>query len=146
MAYILMAAFSVFLLIANSVDLGRGIQTEKAIQEYNSAQLASGMIVMANVLGIYLYKKPIQDGVVNIEELPLLISPDPRIHHVVKDGRIWVYINSKVPELMQELHRLSKGSALICIVENGKLKMLTGENMNLPLPSDLKEGTVVYLN
>jgi len=109
-------------------------------------QVANGMIVLSNVLGSYLYKNPIDNGHIDTTNLPVPLVIDRRINHTILNKRLWIYTSENIPSLTTELQRISTNSALICIVKNGRLQMLNGADMNITLPPDVKEGSVVYLN
>lgn len=143
---LIIAAFLGFFYSTWDMQASGPAQAQQSLSDQDVKQVANGMVVLANVLGNYLYKNPMQNGQVDLTKLPVPVRIDRRIGHSIQNSRIWIYTSENIPSLTTELQRISTNSALICIVKNGRLQMLNGADMNLTVPAQIKEGSVVYLN
>ncbi|NCG54479.1 type IV pilus biogenesis protein PilM [Serratia fonticola] len=143
-AWLLSCALVLSLVVA-SID---GRLGERALQKASvgdSAQRAAQMVTLVNAINDHLYHTPQTQGPVSLAVLGLTFTPDPRIEHVLQDGRLWVF-TPEVPGLVTALRQQTRHSALICTVTNGRLLTLAGEDMNQTLPAGVAEGDVVILN
>ncbi|AHG19497.1 hypothetical protein Z042_07630 [Chania multitudinisentens RB-25] len=143
-AWLLSCALVLSLVVA-SIDGNLG---ERALQKASvgdSAQMAVQMVTLVNALNDHLYHVLQTQGQVSLAVLGLTFTPDPRIDHVLQDGRLWVF-TPEVPGLVTALRQQTRHSALICTVTKGRLLTLAGEDMNQTLPAGVADGDVVILN
>lgn len=143
-AWLLSCALVLSLVVA-SIDGRLGERARQKASVGDSAQVASQMVILVNAINDHLYHIPQRQGQVSLAVLGLTFTPDPRINHVLQDGRLWVF-TPETPELVTALGRQTRHSALICTVTNGRLLTLAGEDMNQTLPAGVADGDVVILN
>jgi len=141
----IVAMAMVFFLMASNVQL----RTDSRVAQQNSStsaySLARDMLRLASVVNDWRYARPLGEGMVNISQFGMVPTPDTRIKAAINNGRLWVW-SSDTQGLLSSLTQQAVGSALICIVSGGRLKMTDGTDMNLPLPSGVMENNIVYLN
>ncbi|MEI3776106.1 type IV pilus biogenesis protein PilM [Pectobacterium brasiliense] len=145
MGYLIMAFTLVFVLIVGNTENRRAASQHESVNEVSASYVANDMLRIASVVNDWRYDNPMNDGAIDITQLPLVPSPDNRIHAMVSNGRLWVWA-ADFPGLVNALATHSVSSSLVCIVSGGRLKMMDGTDMNLSLPVDLTDGNIVYLN
>lgn len=145
MGYGIAAMAMVFLLIVGNVQLRETARFERQSLSVNAGHLATDFLRLASAVNDWRYSRQLAEGVLDVSPLGLVPEPDSRIHVAIQDGRLWLW-SADQSGLVDSLTRQSSGSALICTVSGGRLKMSDGTDMNLPLPAGVAEGNVVYLN
>ncbi|MCV9879286.1 type IV pilus biogenesis protein PilM [Brenneria izbisi] len=145
MGYAAIAFALVSFLIVGSVDLRRSETQSESITTNSASSVANDMLRIASAINDFRYDRVVNDGAVELTQLALIPLPDSRVSHVVSEGRLWVW-TADFPGLVAALTRSSVASALICVVSQGRLKMLDGTDMNLMLPAGVADGDIVYLN
>lgn len=145
MGYLIMAFTLVFVLIVGNTENRRSASQHESVNEVSASYVANDMLRIASVVNDLRYDNPMNDGAIDITQLPLVPSPDNRIHAMVSNGRVWVWA-ADFPGLVNALATHSVSSSLVCIVSGGRLKMMDGTDMNLSLPVELTDGNIVYLN
>ncbi len=145
MGYLIMAFTLVFFLIVGNTENRRAASQHESVNEVSASYVANDMLRIASVVNDLRYDNPMNDGAIDITQLPLVPSPDNRIHAMVSNGRVWVWA-ADFPGLVNALATHSVSSSLVCIVSGGRLKMMDGTDMNLSLPVELTDGNIIYLN
>lgn len=145
MGYGIAAMAMIFLLIVGNVQLRDTSRLEQQSFNVNAERLATDFLRLASGVNDWRYSRQLAEGPLAIGPLGLIPEPDNRIHVAIQDGRLWLW-SADQPGLVDSLTRQSSGSALICTISGGRLKMSDGTDMNLPLPAGVAEGNVIYLN
>ncbi|KMK84139.1 type IV pilus biogenesis protein PilM [Pectobacterium brasiliense] len=145
MGYLIMAFTLVFFLIVGNTENRRAASQHESVNEVSASYVANDMLRIASIVNDLRYDNPMNDGAIDIAQLPLVPSPDNRVKAVISNGRLWVWA-ADFPGLVNALATHSVSSSLVCIVSGGRLKMMDGTDMNLSLPVDLTDGNIVYLN
>ncbi|MHA7594384.1 type IV pilus biogenesis protein PilM [Pantoea sp. XAF26B01_ASV70] len=109
------------------------------------ARLATDMLRTADAVNDWRHGRSVGDGPVSPSQFGMMPAPDRKIKSVIQSGRLWVWI-ADTPGVYAALRRQSASSALVLTVSGGRLRMYDGTDMNLPLPSGVTEGSIVYLN
>lgn len=135
----------VFFLIAGNVQLRTDSRLTQQSFSAGAVPLARDMLRLASAVNDWRYSRPIGEGMVNTNLFGMVPAPDTRIKAAISNGRLWVWA-SDTQGLLNSLIQQSVGSALVCIVSGGRLKMPDGTDMNLPLPAGVMENNIVYLN
>ena len=146
MGWLIVALGTVYLLAVGHIQTSQRTAVLRAEQAGTSQLLARQMLLLAGAVNDRRYHHPMADGAADLSSLALAVTPDPRIRHVIAGNRLWVWMPA-VPGLVEALRRLSGGSALVGTVTQGRL-VWAGEaaDTGLPLPPELRDGDVVYLN
>ncbi|WP_405077856.1 type IV pilus biogenesis protein PilM [Pectobacterium versatile] len=148
MGYLVMAFTLVFFLIVGNTENRRAASQHELVNEVSASYVANDMLRIASIVNDLRYDNPMNamnDGAIDIAQLPLVPSPDNRVKAVISNGRLWVWA-ADFPGLVNALATHSVSSSLVCIVSGGRLKMMDGTDMNLSLPVELTDGNIVYLN
>ncbi|MCL6392475.1 pilM family protein [Pectobacterium atrosepticum] len=145
MGYAITAFALVFFLIVGNANLKRSDLRESSMSTGVASLVASDMLRIASSINDWRYDNTVMDGVIDFSQVALMPRPDHRIKHVIADGRLWIW-TADFPGLITALNDRSVTSALIGVTSHGRLMMLDGTDMNLPLPVGVADGDVVYLN
>ncbi|MBA0170411.1 type IV pilus biogenesis protein PilM [Pectobacterium versatile] len=145
MGYFIMAITLVFFLIVGNTENRRAASQHESVNEVSASYVANDMLRIASVINDWRYDNAMNDGVIDIAQLPLVPSPDNRINAMISNGRLWVWA-ADFPGLVNALATHSVSSSLVCIVSGGRLRMMDGTDMNLSLPVGVTDGNIVYLN
>ncbi|WP_233953332.1 type IV pilus biogenesis protein PilM [Pectobacterium versatile] len=140
-----MAITLVFFLIVGNTENRRAASQHESVNEVSASYVANDMLRIASVINDWRYDNAMNDGVIDIAQLPLVPSPDNRINAMISNGRLWVWA-ADFPGLVNALATHSVSSSLVCIVSGGRLRMMDGTDMNLSLPVGVTDGNIVYLN
>ncbi|HDZ2454024.1 TPA: type IV pilus biogenesis protein PilM [Klebsiella pneumoniae] len=116
-----------------------------ALQQTLPDRLATDMLRSADVLNNWRHGRTVADGTVSAAQAGIVPAPDSRIQTVIQGGRLWVWVPA-TDGVFAALRAQSVTSALVLTVSGGRLRMADGTDMNLPLPSGIAEGSIVYLN
>lgn len=116
-----------------------------SIQQTLPDQLAVDMLRTADAINHWRHGRTITDGPVSPAQTGMIPVPDSRIQTVIQGGRLWVWVPA-TDGVLTALSTQSVTSALTLTVNSGRLWMADGTDMNLPLPSGVTEGSIVYLN
>ncbi|MCI4031505.1 type IV pilus biogenesis protein PilM [Dickeya dianthicola] len=109
------------------------------------SQLATDILRTADAVNNWRHGRTVADGPVSSVQVGIVPVPDSRIQTVIQGGRLWVWVPA-TDGVFAALRTQSVTSALALTVSNGRLRMADGTDMNLPLPSGVMEGSIVYLN
>ncbi|HGY1772722.1 type IV pilus biogenesis protein PilM [Citrobacter koseri] len=142
---LIVALAMLFMVMTENLTADPSLRTDTRDVAAEAESLARDMLRTASAVNDWRYSRPLSDGSLNLNQLGLSPSPDARIRAVISGGRLWVWTTDR-EGLRPALARLSSGSALALSVTGGHLLMADGTDMNLPLPSGVTEGNVVYLN
>lgn len=146
MGYLIVAFGTVFLLIVGHIQEAQRMDIAAVQQVGSGPLLARQMLMLASSINDWRYRHPVSDGTVPLAELPLAMTPDPRISHVIVNHRLWIWMADR-PGLVDALRTQSGGSALIgTVVQNRLIWLTSGVDAVLPLAPGIKNGDVVYLN
>ncbi|MEI7152629.1 MULTISPECIES: type IV pilus biogenesis protein PilM [Pectobacterium] len=145
MGYFIMAITLVFFLIVGNTENRRASSQHESVNEVSASYVANDMLRIASVINDWRYDNAMNDGVIDIAQLPLVPSPDNRINAMISNGRLWIWA-ADFPGLVNALATHSVSSSLVCIVSGGRLRMMDGTDMNLSLPVGVADGNIVYLN
>ncbi|MFJ5330801.1 type IV pilus biogenesis protein PilM [Pectobacterium versatile] len=145
MGYFIMAITLVFFLIVGNTQNRRAASQHESVNEVSASYVANDMLRIASVINDWRYDNAMNDGVIDIAQLPLVPSPDNRINAMISNGRLWIWA-ADFPGLVNALVTHSVSSSLVCIVSGGRLRMMDGTDMNLSLPAGVADGNIVYLN
>ncbi len=88
-AWLLSCALVLSLVVA-SIDGRLGERVRQKASVGDSAQRAAQMVTLVNAINDHLYHTPQTQGPVSLAVLGLTFTPDPRIEHVLQDGRLSV--------------------------------------------------------
>lgn len=116
-----------------------------SLQQTLPDQLATDMLRTADVVNNWRHGRTVADGTVTPAQAGIVPAPDSRIQTVIQGGRLWVWVPA-TDGVYAALRTQSVTSALALTVSGGRLRMADGTDMNLPLPSGVTEGSIVYLN
>lgn len=116
-----------------------------SLQQTLPDQLATDMLRTADVVNNWRHGRTVADGTVSPTQAGIIPVPDSRIQTVIQGGRLWVWVPA-TDGVFAALLTQSVTSALALTVSGGRLRMADGTDMNLPLPSGVTEGSIVYLN
>ncbi|AYA08468.1 pilM family protein [Rahnella aquatilis] len=145
MGYAIAALAMIFLLIVGNVQTREAFRLERQGTQMNAGRLASDMLRLASAVNDWRYARQLTEGPLAVGQLGIVPVPDSHIQAAIQGGRLWVWSADR-PGLVDSLNSQSVGSALVCTVSGGRLKMSDGTDMNLSLPAGVAEGNVVYLN
>jgi hypothetical protein len=145
MGYAIAALALIFLLIVGNVQTREAFRLERQGTQMNAGRLASDMLRLASAVNDWRYTRQLTEGPVAVEQFGIVPVPDSHIQAAIQGGRLWVWSADR-SGLVDSLNSQSVGSALVCTVSGGRLKMSDGTDMNLSLPAGVAEGNVVYLN
>ncbi|QAX80326.1 pilM family protein [Yersinia hibernica] len=145
MGYPIAALTMIFLLIVGNLqnrDTSRLMQ--QSIQ-VSADLLATDILRLASAINDWRYTRQLAEGPLATGQFGLVPAPDSRIQAAMQGGRLWLWSVDR-PGLVDSLNRQSVGSALVCTISGGRLKMSDGTDMSLSLPAGVAEGNVIYLN
>lgn len=145
MGYAIAALAMIFLLIVGNVQIREASRFERQGSQVNAGRLASDMLRLASAVNDWRYTRQLPEGPLAVGQFGIVPVPDSHIQAAIQGGRLWVWSADR-PGLVDSLNSQSVGSALVCTVSGGRLKMSDGTDMNLSLPAGVAEGNVVYLN
>ncbi|UJD87651.1 pilM family protein [Rahnella aquatilis] len=145
MGYAIAALALIFLLIVGNVQIREASRFERQGIQENASRLASDILRLASAVNDWRYTHQLAEGALAVGHFGIVPVPDSHIQAVIQGGRLWVW-SADSPGLVDSLNSQSVGSALVCTVSGGRLKMSDGTDMNLSLPAGVAEGNVVYLN
>lgn len=145
MGYAIAALAMIFLLIVGNVQIREASRFERQGIQVNAGRLASDMLRLASAVNDWRYTRQLPEGPLAVGQFGIVPVPDSHIQAAIQGGRLWVWSADR-PGLVDSLSSQSVGSALVCTVSGGRLKMSDGTDMNLSLPAGVAEGNVVYLN
>ncbi|MBU9839329.1 type IV pilus biogenesis protein PilM [Rahnella aceris] len=145
MGYAIAALAMIFLLIVGNVQTREAFRLERQGTQMNAGRLASDMLRLASAVNDWRYARQLTEGPLAVGQFGIVPVPDSHIHAAIQGGRLWIWSADR-PGLVDSLNSQSVGSALVCTVSGGRLKMSDGTDMNLSLPAGVAEGNVVYLN
>ncbi|WP_047609025.1 type IV pilus biogenesis protein PilM [Rahnella aquatilis] len=145
MGYAIAAMALIFLLIVGNVQIREASRFERQGIQVNAGRLASDMLRLASAVNDWRYTRQLAEGALAVGQFGIVPVPDSHIQAAIQGGRLWVW-SADSPGLVDSLDSQSVGSALVCTVSGGRLKMSDGTDMNLSLPAGVAEGNVVYLN
>lgn len=145
MGYAFATLALIFLLIAGNVQIRESSRYERQGTQVNANRFAADMLRLASAVNDWRYTRPLVDGPLAIGQFGMVPAPDSHIQMAIQGARLWIWSADR-PGLVDSLNRQSAGSALVCTVSGGRLKMSDGTDMNLSLPAGVAEGNVVYLN
>lgn len=145
MGYAIAALALIFLLIVGNVQIREASRFERQGIQVNAGRLASDMLRLASAVNDWRYTRQLAEGPLAVGQFGIVPVPDSHIQVAIQGGRLWVW-SADSPGLVDTLNSQSVGSALVCTVSGGRLKMSDGTDMNLSLPAGVAEGNVVYLN
>ncbi|MBU9819867.1 type IV pilus biogenesis protein PilM [Rahnella sp. BCC 1045] len=145
MGYAIAALALILLLIVGNVQTREASRFEQQETLLNANRLASDMLRLASAVNDWRYTRQLADGPIAVGQFGMVPVPDSHIQAAIQGGRLWVWSADR-PSLVYSLNNQSAGSALVCMVSGGRLKMSDGTDMNLSLPAGVAEGNVVYLN
>lgn len=145
MGYAIAALALIFLLIVGNVQIREASRFERQGIQENASRLASDMLRLASAVNDWRYTHQLAEGALAVGQFGIVPFPDSHIQAAIQGGRLWVW-SADSPGLVDSLNSQSVGSALVCTVSGGRLKMSDGTDMNLSLPAGVAEGNVVYLN
>lgn len=109
----------------------------------STQQRAIQTVTFMNAMNDYLYDHPLRDGSIPQDKLP--VRPPENARHIVRQGRAYIWQPFQ-PGLLYELALASDISALVGKVDNGQLHDVIGADMQVDVPSDIPDGTIVYMN
>nr|WP_310615711.1 type IV pilus biogenesis protein PilM [Pantoea cypripedii] len=132
-------------LVASDAQRHSAEHVSNAITHTQPVQLARDILRTADAVNNWRYDRTVPDGPVSASQIGMMPAPDTRIQSVIQNGRLWVWVPA-TEGLFAALQTQSVTSALVLTVNNGRLVMADGTDMNLALPSGVTEGSVVYLN
>ena len=145
MGYAIAALAMIFLLIVGNAQTREASRLERQGIQMNAGRLASDMLRLASAVNDWRYTRQLTEGPLAVGQFGIVPVPDSHIQAAIHGGRLWVWSADR-PGLVDSLNSQSVGSALVCTVSGGRLKMSDGTDMNLSLPAGVAEGNVVYLN
>lgn len=145
MGYAIAVLALIFLLIVGNVQIREASRFERQGIQVNTSRLASDMLRLASAVNDWRYTRQLAEGALAVGQFGMVPVPDSHIQAAIQGGRLWVWSGDS-PGLVDSLNSQSVGSALVCTVSGGRLKMSDGTDMNLSLPAGVAEGNVVYLN
>ncbi|WJV63469.1 type IV pilus biogenesis protein PilM [Pectobacteriaceae bacterium CE70] len=145
MGYGIAALSLIFLLIVGNVQTRDASRLVHQNIQVNANLLAADILRLASAVNDWRYTHQLAEGPLVTGQFGMLPATDSRIQAAIQGGRLWLWSVDR-PGLVDSLHRQSAGSALVCTVSGGRLKMSDGTDMNLLLPAGVAEGNVVYLN
>lgn len=145
MGYGIAALAMIFLLIVGNVQTREASRLERQGIQVNADRLASDMLRLASAVNDWRYTRELGEGPLAVGQFGMVPVPDSHVQAAIQGGRLWVWSADR-PGLVDSLNSQSVGSALVCVVSGGRLKMSDGTDMNLSLPAGVAEGNVVYLN
>ncbi|WP_336369228.1 type IV pilus biogenesis protein PilM [Rahnella perminowiae] len=145
MGYAIAVLALIFLLIVGNVQIREASRFERQGIQVNASRLASDMLRLASAVNDWRYTRQLAEGALAVGQFGMVPVPDSHIQAAIQGGRLWVWSGDS-PGLVDSLNSQSVGSALVCTVSGGRLKMSDGTDMNLSLPAGVAEGNVVYLN
>lgn len=141
MVYWLLSVFTGFLVWVN-VPLND--PTGQQLQENELNQRAIQTVSYINEINDWRYRNPAQkDGV--IADSTLGWSPVPNLNNVLLANRVYVW-QPDTPGLMSALMAQSRHSALVGRVISRRLIDSAGNDMQVTVPPDIADGSLVYLN
>lgn len=132
-------------LMAGDAQRHSADHVRQAMQQTQPTQLATDMLRTADAVNNWRHGRTVADGPVLPAQTGMIPVPDSRIQTVIQGGRLWVWVPA-TDGVFAALHTQSVTSALALTVNGGRLLMADGTDMNLPLPSGMTEGSIVYLN
>ncbi|ORM92195.1 type IV pilus biogenesis protein PilM [Pantoea cypripedii] len=135
----------VIALMAGEAQRHSAEHVRTAMQQTLPDQLATDMLRSADAVNNWRHGRAVVDGPVSPAQTGMMPVPDSRIQTVIQGGRLWVWVPA-TGGVFAALRTQSVTSALVLTVSGGRLRMADGTDMNLPLPSGVTEGSIVYLN
>lgn len=122
-------------------------QTENEITVVTN-QRAIETVQYINAINDYIYLHPEilnTDGDFKLTSAQAGMEPDYSIYHIVSGKRVYVWQNSR-RGLMAALKTQTISSALLGTVINRRLIDNSGSDMEVQIPSEILNGSIVYLN
>lgn len=148
MGYLLLSFFLVIFLIINFQQSHLEKKQDNAEITVISRQRATETIHYIDAVNDFIYKN--RDSINSQEEIVLSdsqigIKINNNIHNVIFNYRAYVW---QVPDvgLMDALKTQTISSALLGTVKNRRIKDNGNVDMNVPVPSMIPEGAIVYIN
>ncbi|MBS1206063.1 MAG: pilM family protein [Proteobacteria bacterium] len=135
----------VIVLMAGDAQRHSAEHVRLSLQQTLPDQLATDMLRTADAVNNWRHGRTVADGTVSPAQAGIVPVPDSRIQTVIQGGRLWVWVPA-TDGVFAALRTQSVTSALALTVSGGRLRMADGTDMNLPLPSGVTEGSIVYLN
>lgn len=141
MIYWILSAFLGFMLWINVPPHDQaGLQ----LQESTLNQRATQTVSYINEINDWRYLNPSQrDG--TIPDSALGWSSIPDLHNVLQAGRVYVW-QPDTPGLMSALLAQTRQTALVGRVVARRLTDSAGNDMQVAVPADIADGSLVYLN
>ncbi|HHO9701254.1 type IV pilus biogenesis protein PilM [Citrobacter braakii] len=141
MIYWLLSVFTGFLVWV-SVPLSD--PAGQQLQDSELSQRAIQTVSYLNEINDWRYLNPAQqDGV--IADTTLGWSSVPNLNNVLQANRVYVW-QPDTPGLMSALLAQSRHSALVGRVVSRRLIDSAGNDMQVTVPADIADGSLVYLN
>ncbi|UJT80927.1 type IV pilus biogenesis protein PilM (plasmid) [Edwardsiella piscicida] len=141
MFYWILSAFLGFLVWTN-VPLHDPAGQQLRTHELN--QRAIQTVNYINEINDWRYLNPSQkDGIIPDSSFDWV--PVPNLHNVLQADRVYVW-QPDIPGLMSALLEQSRHSALIGRVVSHRLIDNTGNDMQVTVPANITDGSLVYLN
>ncbi|WP_289347214.1 type IV pilus biogenesis protein PilM [Pantoea stewartii] len=122
-------------------------QTENEISVVTN-QRAIETVQYLNAINDYIYLHPEilnADGDFKLTSIQIGMEPDYSIYHIVSNKRVYVWQNSQ-RGLMTALKAQTMSSALLGTVVNRRLINNGGSDMDVQVPAEIPNGSIVYLN
>ncbi len=124
-----------------------GNQTENEITVVTN-QRAIETVQYINAINDYIYLHPEilnTDGDFKLTSTQVGMEPDYSIYHIVSGKRVYVWQNSQ-RGLMAALKVQTISSALLGTLANRRLIDNSGGDMEVQVPTEIPNGSIVYLN